>query len=197
MDTAPVDPAPMAAAAMGTAPPAILPGELIALRLVQPGDRDELRRIIATPEVARWWGPPDGELWPADDGDAGGSEARYAIVLGSAVVGLIQYGEEIDPMYRHAGVDIMLDPQVHGRGYGRDAVRTLVRHLLDDRGHHRIVIDPAAANARAIAVYASVGFSRVGVMRRYERDTDGSGWHDGLLMELIAGELIERSADTS
>jgi len=25
-------------------------------------------------------------------------------------------------------------------------------------------------------------------MRRYERDADGSGWHDGLLMELLAGE---------
>jgi aminoglycoside 6'-N-acetyltransferase len=28
----------------------------------------------------------------------------------------------------------------------------------------------------------------VGVMRSYERDVDGEGWHDGLLMELIAGE---------
>jgi aminoglycoside 6'-N-acetyltransferase len=30
----------------------------------------------------------------------------------------------------------------------------------------------------------------VGVLRQYERDADGSGWHDGLLMELLAGELI-------
>jgi aminoglycoside 6'-N-acetyltransferase len=28
----------------------------------------------------------------------------------------------------------------------------------------------------------------VGVMRRYERDIDGEEWHDGLLMELLAGE---------
>ena len=26
------------------------------------------------------------------------------------------------------------------------------------------------------------------VMRRYERDVGGAGWHDGLLMELLAGE---------
>ena len=32
------------------------------------------------------------------------------------------------------------------------------------------------------------GFQAVGVMRRYERDVDGTGWHDGLLMELIARE---------
>jgi hypothetical protein len=26
-------------------------------------------------------------------------------------------------------------------------------------------------------------------MRRYERDATGGGWHDGLLMDLLAGEL--------
>jgi len=26
------------------------------------------------------------------------------------------------------------------------------------------------------------------VMRRYERDTSGDGWHDGLLMELLADD---------
>lgn len=27
-------------------------------------------------------------------------------------------------------------------------------------------------------------------MRRYERDANGGGWHDGLLMELLAEELV-------
>ncbi|MCW2602310.1 MAG: mshD 4, partial [Pseudonocardiales bacterium] len=124
--------------------------------------------------------------WPMD---ADGDEARYAVLVGSTVVGLIQYGEEADPQYRHASVDIMLDPPVHGRGYGRDSIRTLVRHLIEDRGHHRVVIDPAAGNTRAISVYSSLGFRPVGVLRRYERDPDGNGWHDGLLMDLLAGEL--------
>jgi len=29
----------------------------------------------------------------------------------------------------------------------------------------------------------------VGTMRQYERDADGDGWHDGLLMELLADDL--------
>jgi aminoglycoside 6'-N-acetyltransferase len=65
-----------------------------------------------------------------------------------------------------------------------------VRHLIDERGHHRITIDPAAANTAAIRAYEKVGFRRVGVMRSYERDAGGDGWHDGLLMELLAGEEI-------
>jgi aminoglycoside 6'-N-acetyltransferase len=64
----------------------------------------------------------------------------------------------------------------------------VVRHLIDDRGHHRITIDPATANVAAVRAYENAGFRHVGVMRRSERDTGGEGWHDRLLMELLAGE---------
>ncbi len=74
-----------------------------------------------------------------------------------------------------------------GRGLGPDAIRTAIGWLFGDRGHHRITIDPAADNAAAIRAYEKVGFRRVGVLRRYERGADGT-WHDGLLMELLAGE---------
>jgi aminoglycoside 6'-N-acetyltransferase len=51
------------------------------------------------------------------------------------------------------------------------------------------VIDPAADNAAAIRCYSKVEFRPVGIMRRYERSSDGT-WHDGLLMDLLAEELI-------
>ncbi len=35
------------------------------------------------------------------------------------------------------------------------------------------------------------GFRPVGIMRRYQRDPDGT-WHDGLLMDLLADEFIEQ-----
>ena len=52
------------------------------------------------------------------------------------------------------------------------------------------VIDPAAANDQAIRSYSKVGFRPVGVMRQYERGGDGH-FHDGLLMDLLRGELAE------
>jgi aminoglycoside 6'-N-acetyltransferase len=67
-------------------------------------------------------------------------------------------------------------------------VRRVVRLLIDERGHHRVTIDPAADNAAAIRAYEKVGFKPVGIMRAYERDSGGDGWHDGLLMDLLAGE---------
>jgi RimJ/RimL family protein N-acetyltransferase len=166
--------------------PRVLHGDKVTLVLVTAEHAPELRRILRTPEVRAIWGDePDGNGWPFEDS----SVTRFAVLVDGAVAGMVQYAEELDPMYRHASIDIFLDPAVHGRGIGRDAVRTLARHLVHDLGHHRIVIDPAAHNAAAIRAYSAVGFRPVGVMRRYERDPFGTEWHDGLLMDLLAEEL--------
>ena len=157
----------------------------VTLRPLAAGDDEaELLRIHSTPQVKRWWDVPDEGFPWTDEPDA----IRLTIEVDGAVAGMIQVHEELTPKYRHAGIDLFVDPALHGRGVGTEAVRQVVRDLIDDRGHHRIVIDPAAANAAAIRTYEKVGFRPVGIMRRYERDVGGDGWHDGLLMELLAGE---------
>jgi RimJ/RimL family protein N-acetyltransferase len=160
----------------------VLEGDVVRLVPLTRDHLPELRRIRSTPEVRARWGEPEDD---GDDDDV----TCFAILVDGAVCGMVQYGEEDDPDYRHASIDIYVDPEVHGRGIGRDAVRTVARHLIDDRGHHRITIDPAADNVAAIRCYTAVGFRPVGVMRHYERDLDGEGWHDGLLMDLLATEL--------
>jgi aminoglycoside 6'-N-acetyltransferase len=67
-------------------------------------------------------------------------------------------------------------------------VLVLARHLVHERGHHRLVIDPAAENVRAIRCYERVGFRRIGVQRKSELAGDGT-WRDGLLMDMLAEEL--------
>lgn len=169
-------------------------GDLVTLEPVGAAHVPELRRILATPEVsARWGDEAASSGWPDDDSSA----VRFAIVVDGTVRGMVQYGEEDDPMYRHASIDVFVDPTVHGRGIGRDAVATLARHLVDDRGHHRIVIDPAADNVAAVRCYTAVGFRPVGVMRRYERDPATGQWHDGLLMDLLADELVRSDREVS
>jgi aminoglycoside 6'-N-acetyltransferase len=155
----------------------------IALRPLAVGDEAELLRIHRTPAVIRWWDVPD-ERFPWDEPGS----TRLTIEVDGAVAGLVQYWEETEPRYRHAGIDLFVDPALHGRGVGTEAVRRVVCELIDERGHHRITIDPAADNAAAIRAYEKVGFRPVGVMRRAERDVGGGGWHDALLMELLAGE---------
>ncbi|WP_223865200.1 MULTISPECIES: GNAT family N-acetyltransferase [unclassified Streptomyces] len=165
-----------------------LRGARVVLRPTVPSDVPSLAAIRATPEVyARWQGGEDLVAAVREDLADPGAE-QWTIENEGAVIGLIQWSAEADPDYRHASIDIYLDPAVHGRGLGTDAVRTLARHLIADHGHHRIVIDPAADNAAAIRCYGKVGFRPVGVMRSYERGPDGT-WHDGLLMDLLAEEL--------
>jgi aminoglycoside 6'-N-acetyltransferase len=95
---------------------------------------------------------------------------------------------DIHTDYRHANLDIFLATEWQGQGLGSEALRLLAGHLFDERGHHRLTIDPAAANGRAIRAYERVGFRPVGVMREYERGPDRT-WHDGLLMDLLATEF--------
>ena len=63
-------------------------------------------------------------------------------------------------------------------------MRAITRHLIEQRGHHRITLTTWPHNARAIRVYEKVGFRQVGVTRLSERGDDGT-WHDELLMELV------------
>jgi aminoglycoside 6'-N-acetyltransferase len=156
----------------------------VVVRPLVAGDADELVRIHLTPEVLRWWDVPDDGFPWRDDPD----ETRLTVEVDGAVAGMIQFFEELTPKYRHANIDVFIDPRLHGRGVGTEAVRQVVRLLVDERGHHRITIDPALANTAAIRAYEKAGFTPVGVLRRYERDVGGTGWHDGLLMEFLADE---------
>lgn len=144
-----------------------------------------LIRILNEPGVSRWWGALDEDDVREQFINV---ETGFVIEVDGSVAGAIQFEEEEDPMYRHAGIDIFLSRSRQGKGLGAEAVRVLAEHLVRGRGHHRLTIDPAADNAAAIRAYGKVGFRRVGVMRKYERGPDGS-WRDGLLMELIAEEL--------
>lgn len=155
-------------------------GEL-RLRPLAAGDEAELRRIRELPEVARWWDAlEDGFPWEEPQA------TRWTIEIGGGVAGLVQFWEEREPKYRHAGIDLFLDPRWHGRGVGTEAVRRVLRHLVEDLGHHRVTIDPATDNLAAIRAYEKVGFRRVGIMRQAERDVGGGGWHDALLMEYVS-----------
>jgi aminoglycoside 6'-N-acetyltransferase len=165
-----------------------LVGERVTLRPIDEVDRAPLRSILAEPGVALWWGtaPPDEAV--ADLFEP--YQIGLVIEVEGAVVGSLQVAEEDEPDYRHAGIDLFLASGHQGRGLGPEAIRLIAPYLFEVRGHHRLIIDPAAANLRAIHAYERVGFRPVGIMRQYERGRDGT-CHDGLLMDLLVGELRE------
>ena len=164
-----------------------LRGERLCLRHVTEADLGALVAILQEPAVARWWGRYDADRARREMLEDPQVEA-FVIELDGEVAGVLYVSEENEPDYRHAGLDISLATAHQGRGYGREALRVAIDHLVRERGHHRFTIDPAADNEVAIRSYAAVGFKPVGVLRRYERAPDGT-WRDGLLMDLLADEL--------
>jgi aminoglycoside 6'-N-acetyltransferase len=160
----------------------------VVLRRVAAEDAARLAAILGTPEVSRWWPAYDRARVEAEFLADEPDEVVYSILLDGRVIGAIQSTEENEPEFRHASIDLFLDPALHGRGLGPAAIRALARYLIDERGHHRLTIDPAADNTVAIRAYEKVGFRPVGILHKFQRFPDGS-WRDGLLMEMLSEEL--------
>ena len=159
-------------------------GQTVVLRPSSAAHVPMFMEILGHPDIAKWWGGYDLERVRRELLGPQG----YAIELAGDVVGLIIYREELDPDHRHAALDLALHPGQQAQGLGSDAMRAMAGYLFRARGHHRVVIDPAAHNERAIRSCGRAGFRPVGILRRYERDADGR-WHDGLLMDLLAEDL--------
>lgn len=165
----------------------VLQGDRVTLRPLAEADLPRLLEVLQQPGVREWWPEYDMARLRADAFETP-DVTSLAIEFSGEFVGLIMYTEQPDPYYKSAGIDITLDVEHLGQGLGSDAMRTLARHLFDERGHHRLTIDPAVANERAIGAYRKVGFKPVGIMREYERGAGGT-WHDNLFMDMLSGEL--------
>jgi aminoglycoside 6'-N-acetyltransferase len=164
-------------------PDLVLRSARLTLRPSHAADVDALVALLAEPAVTRWWQTTS----EADVLDELGS--GFTVLAGDRVSGWLLVTEETEPTYRHVAFDLALATRLHGQGYGREILRAIVRHGVAC-GHHRFTIDPSVDNAAAIRCYTAVGFRPVGVLREYERRPDGR-WGDGLLMDLLARELVE------
>jgi aminoglycoside 6'-N-acetyltransferase len=156
-------------------------GERLSLVPMREEHVHRIKELHATPEVQRWWDvAPEG--WPQRTEDP---VEQLTLLVDGEIAGYIQFSEESDPDYRHADVDIFLGPDHQGRGLGTEAMRLVVRHLIQERGHHRITLTASPENARAIRSYEKTGFRRVGVLRKASRSRATGEWEDELLMELV------------
>lgn len=159
-------------------------GERVELRPLREQDVDAIVAILAEPEVAQWWGfnPPEDVREVLS--------ASCAVIVDGEIAGVLECHEETEPMYPSVSFDIALATTSQGSGFGPAVLRLAVNHYAR-AGHHRFTIDPTLSNERAVRAYEKVGFRPVGVLRLQERAPDGSGWRDGLLMDLLADELNE------
>jgi aminoglycoside 6'-N-acetyltransferase len=162
-------------------------GVALTLRPLGEDDIEPLVEIVTAPGVREWWPAADDPERVRKELRSDDRYKTFAIEVDGELAGWLGVEEEDDPHYRSAALDIILAPRYQGRGVGPEALRTMIRRLIE-RGHHRFTIDPTVENERAIRAYEAVGFKPVGVMRRAEGLPDGS-WRDSLLMDLLVDEL--------
>src|SRR3954452_21462057 len=93
-------------------------GEL-ELRPFQPEDEEAVLAMLAEPEVVRWWPVPDFER-----------DTGWVVLVDSEPSGWLEYHEEEYTWYPSVAFDIALATSLHGRGYGRRALRLAIAHFV-------------------------------------------------------------------
>lgn len=95
----------------------------------------------------------------------------------------------IDWDRRDAELGIVIGERAYwDRGYGRDAVRTLLRHLFSSSSLNMIYLYTFADNLRAQKSFAAVGFRVTAQGRRFTPDL---GEFEGIRMEITRQEFVE------
>ena len=108
------------------------------------------------------------------------------------IVGLMATGPSpISWRNRLASLEIALDPNHWGQGYGGEALRLVLRYGFAELNLHRVQLTVFAYNEAARRLYEKVGFRHEGAFREAVY-RDGC-YHDMLLMGLLVREWTERS----
>jgi RimJ/RimL family protein N-acetyltransferase len=182
-------------------PPALL-GDKVSLRPVRPGDDRFIFKWLNDAEVMPYW---SGLTATVDAAGAAqwverflGRERNLAaaiIEVAASPVGFIEIsGEPDDANYAHkVEVDICIgEPGQWNRGYGSDALITLLRWFFTSTPVRRVFLQPRLVNERAVHVYKKVGFRREGVLRKGEM-IDGELF-DAVMMAAIRDDWLPKFA---
>ena len=102
------------------------------------------------------------------------AEARFAIETKDGThIGNISL-HDASPENRGAGLGMLIGEKAYwSKGYGSDALRTLLRFAFEEMNLHRVELDVYDFNARGIASYRKCGFVEEG-RRRHARYQDGA-----------------------
>ena len=141
-------------------------------------DREEFYELATTSYGSRYWYDRDRKKkprfkqeffadWHPGYFDSSKPEIGqcYWIVADGKRIGQINFNA-IDQRNKNVEIDIIIGAESDlGKGYGTDAIKTLVKHLFRTVDLHKVFIEARANNPRAVAAYEKAGFVREGLLR--------------------------------
>ncbi len=114
-------------------------------------------------------------------------ERTFAIALNETgeMIGII--GSKNTNLYSRCteGFIYIGEERMRGKGYGSDALKTLVKFYFDQLNFHKFCLRVSSFNTRAISAYKKIGFAEEGVLRdQVYRD---GRYYDTICLGLING----------
>ena len=127
-----------------------------------------VRRWLAIPHVAQWWGDPEEQFALVNEDLDHPSMDQFIVAVDDRPFAYLQcydptawpdngFGTHPDGT---RGIDQFIgEPDMIERGHGSALIRTFIDGLLAS-GTPRVVTDPAPANGRAVRAYEKAGFQK-------------------------------------
>jgi RimJ/RimL family protein N-acetyltransferase len=190
----------------------MLQGKRVRLRPIERSDLSRFVKWLSDPEVLdglslylpiseaqeeRWFEdnlarPPAEQVWAveAQISAAGAGLLPSASEPGWTLIGSCGFNE-LDWRNHSAECGIVIgDKAQWGKGYGTDAMLTLLGLGFGELNLHRIMLRVYADNARAIRSYEKAGFKEEGRLR--ESDFHNGRYRDTVLMAILRSEWEPR-----
>lgn len=174
----------------------MLEGERVVLRPIRSSDRERLYELVETIEVQALASndpplPTSLEEVEARDRkwiqEPHPDSAWFAIDVDGEPIGMCGL-HAIDHYHQRAEVGIRLGKPFWSRGFGQDAVRTLVAYGFRHLNLAKISLRVLADDERAVGAYRKVGFEEEGRLRSHT-------WYDGERQdELVMAVLRDAGA---
>ncbi|HEY3316031.1 MAG TPA: GNAT family protein [Bacillota bacterium] len=179
----------------------MLHGHQTYLRPLAKSDLPTVLRGVNDEQVMFHLGPHfpftevEAEAWHEQSGRADRTKVMTICRKDDGVIGFLTL-DRIHHRNRNGEVTIALFDQANwGRGYGTDALRTLLRFVFEEMNFHRIQLLVHEDNSRAIKAYEKLGFVREGLLR--DENFRGGRYTDTLVMGVLAGEFAKAAGTLS
>jgi [ribosomal protein S5]-alanine N-acetyltransferase len=168
----------------------------LQLRQLRGSDIADLFAIFSDPQTMRYWShKPFSEISEAeaylrniDAGRVNGTHLTWGIALreDDTVIGTTTLFS-LNPKHRRAEIGYALASSWWHRGFGSEALRSVLTHAFDTLGYLRIEADIDPRNAASCGLVEKLGFRLEGQLR--ERWHVGSELQDSALYGLLAREF--------
>lgn len=96
-----------------------------------------------------------------------GNSINFGIFKENKFIGKIRLSNIVMGIFKNAFVGYSIDKDEQGKGYMKDALKTLINYAFNNLGIHRIEASTLLDNFKSQAVLLACGFKEIGISKNY------------------------------